>query len=681
MPPPDNSILIAALTPYFLERGPLWFREHRAEIEQKARRDEWWREHTAFLAPGERVPFSPFLRKIADMGYAKVGMVEHPGEFAARGGIMDVFPINREAPLRIEFSGNTIVRIIPLPTAEGAKPLRIPKAKGADEYESLWLAGLKPGDFVVHIDHGIGIFRGMIAKDENPSTKPQIPNKSQIKDSKSKNDLESGHWNLEFFALEYAPARKGGAPDRLLVPRDQAKRIARYVGFEEPTIHRLGGTAWETTKRKAREEARKFAEELIAIYRSRAAARRPPHPAFPEIDKALAASFPYEDTPDQARALAEIHEDLSRERPMDRLLLGDVGFGKTEVALRATVRVAYGGKQAALLVPTTVLADQHLATIRERIRDLPLAVASLTRLTPKREVKREIERIENGDTDIVIGTHRLLSRDVVFRDLGLVIIDEEQRFGVRQKEALKKLRASVDILSLSATPIPRTLSLTLAKFRDLSTICEAPHGRLPIKTFILPFSAPIVAEAIAAERRRNGQVFYLWNRIENIELIRRKLEKLARGARVAVLHGSMKDTELIRAMRAFREGNVDILLATTIIENGLDLPNANTIIIANAARLGLAEAYQIRGRVGRSNEQAYAYLLYPARSLTEKARMRLEALREAEELGAGFRIAMKDLEIRGAGNVLGREQSGAMNRVGLNLYASLLAEAVEEWER
>ncbi|OHA09581.1 MAG: hypothetical protein A3A44_03195 [Candidatus Sungbacteria bacterium RIFCSPLOWO2_01_FULL_60_25] len=677
----SEPILIAGVTPYFLERGHLWFREHAAEIERKSRQDEWWRSHTAFLAPDHRIPFSPLLRRIVDMGYTKVSMVKHPGEFATRGGIVDIFPINREAPLRIEFDGNTVIRVIPLPAEAEAKAFRIPKAKGADEYETMWLAGLKPGDYVVHIDHGIGIFRGMAAEDETPNHKSQIPNKSEREKSKLKNDLEFGAWNLEFYVLEYAPPRAGGAPDRLLVPRTQAKRIARYVGFDEPTIHRLGGTAWETTKRKAREDARKFAEELIAIYRSRAAAARPPHPAFPEIDDALAASFPYEDTPDQTRALAEIHGDLSRERPMDRLLLGDVGFGKTEVALRAAVRVAYGGKQVALLVPTTVLADQHLATIRERVRDLPLAVAALTRLTPKREVKREIEKIRDGGIDIVIGTHRMLSHDIEWKNLGLVIIDEEQRFGVRHKEALKKLRANVDILSLSATPIPRTLSLALAKFRDLSLIREAPHGRLPIKTFVLPFSAPLVAEAIAAERRRKGQIFYLWNRIENIELIRRKLERIAPGARIAVLHGRMREAELIRAMRQFREGAIDILLATTIIENGLDLPNANTIIVANAARLGLAQAYQIRGRVGRSNEQAYAYLLYPAHSLTEKAKMRLDTLREAEELGAGFQIAMKDLEIRGAGNVLGREQSGAMNKVGLNLYASLLNEAIEEFER
>ncbi len=385
---------------------------------------------------------------------------------------------------------------------------------------------------------------------------------------------------------------------------------------------------------------------------------------------------------------------------MDRLLLGDVGFGKTELAIRAACRVAYSGKQVSLLAPTTILADQHLATFHERLKGLPIEVGGLTRLTPKREVPKIIEKMKKGETDIIIGTHRLLSRDIVFRDLGLVIVDEEQRFGVRHKEHFKQLRAEVDpvrgktplasaapaarasngvdILSLSATPIPRTLSLALAKFRDISIIQTPPAGRLPIHTSVLPFSKAIAREAIAAELKRHGQIFYLWNRIENIEAMRRDIERLAPQATVAILHGRMRERELIRAMHEFRSGNIDILLATTIIENGLDLPSVNTLIVANAARLGLSQAYQIRGRIGRGDKPAYAYFLYPARSLTEKGKLRLKALREAEGLGAGFQIALKDLEIRGAGNVLGRQQSGTMNKVGLNLYAQLLGEALEE---
>ena len=640
-----NSMLIAGITPYFLERGGLWFQEHFEDIRKKARREEWWRGHTMFLEPGARNQFSPFLRKLSDMGYVKISRVEHRGEFAVRGGIADVFPINFDHPIRIEFSGNTIATISPLLLQAEAKPLKLPAAKDASGHERLWLSGLRTRDYLVHIDHGIGIFRGM-------------------EDS--------------YYALEYAPPRKGGRPDRLLVPRFQARKLSRYIGFETPTIHRLGGTSWEITKRRAKEDAKKFAEELIVIFEGRARATRHSYPPHPEIERHLAHSFSFEETPDQMQALHEIHDDLSGEKPMDRLLLGDVGFGKTELAIRAAGRVAYAGKQAALLCPTTILADQHFATFRERLKELPIKIAMLSRLTPKEKAKKEIEKLRNGETDIVIGTHRLLSQDILWHDLGLVIGDEEQRFGVRQKEKFKQLRSGVDILSLSATPIPRTLSLALAKFRDISIIQTPPPGRIPIQTFVLPFSQKIVAEAIAAERKRHGQIFYLWNRIENTEAVRRELQVLSPGIRMAILHGRMRETEIIRVMHEFREGKIDLLLATTIIENGLDLPDVNTLIVANAAKLGLAQAHQIRGRIGRGDNPAYAYFLYPTHSLTEKGQLRLHALKEAEGLGTGFQIALKDLEIRGAGNILGRQQSGTMNKVGLNLYAQLLGEAIEE---
>src|SRR3989338_10291074 len=393
-----SSILITGITPYFLERGVLWFEEHLAEIKKKAREDPWWRTHTIFLEAGGRLPHSPFLRKISDMGYVKVGAAEHCGEFAVRGGVVDVFPINRATPLRIEFKGNTIEGISEFVVAVEAKPAKIALPADPTEYERLWLAGLKSGDYLVHLDHGIGTFRG---------------------------------FEKNYYILEYAPARSGGMPDRLLVPRDRAKKISRYVGFETPTVHRLGGTVWATTKRKAREEAKKLAEELLAVFKKRARATRPPYPRHPEVERELAESFDFVETEDQSRAIEEINADLDRERPMDRLLLGDVGFGKTEVAIRAAARVAYAGAQVALLVPTTVLADQNVATFRERLKNLPLTVAQLTRLTPKRDIKREIEKLKTGQIDIVIGTHRLLSRDIQFKDLGLVIIDEEQRFGVR----------------------------------------------------------------------------------------------------------------------------------------------------------------------------------------------------------------------------------------------------------
>ena len=640
---PTHAI-IAAVTPYFLERGALWFRENRENVLRQARRDPWWREHTLFTEEGATVPYSPFLRKLADLGYVKVGAVGRHGEFAARGGIVDVFPINLDHPVRIEFSGNTVERVIALAPPEKSKPPKVAEPKTASEYERLWLAQLRPGDYLVQVDHGIGIFRG---------------------------------FRGDYYVLEYAPPRAGGMPDRLLVPRRQAKKLSRYIGFETPAVHRLGGTAWEHTKRKAREDARAFAEELIAVFRARGRARRAAYLDDAEADRALADSFAYEETADQKRALAEIHEDLSSDRPMDRLLLGDVGFGKTEVAVRTAARVAMNGKQVAVLAPTTILADQHAATFGERLRGLPLEVSALTRLTPKKETRHIIADIAAGRADIIIGTHRLLSKDVAWRDLGLVIVDEEQRFGVRQKESFKGMRSAVDVLSLSATPIPRTLSLALAKFRDVSMIQEPPAGRLPIQTFVLPYAERIAAEAIRTERARGGQVFYLWNRIENIDSVRRDIMRIAPGARITVLHGRMPEAALSRTMRDFRAGGVDVLLATTIIENGLDLPSVNTLIVANAARLGLTEAHQIRGRIGRGDRPAFAYFLYPPRAMTEKGKLRLQALSEAG-IGGGLQVALRDLEIRGAGNVLGRQQSGAVNRVGLNLYAELLGEALEE---
>ena len=691
-----NTILIAGITPYFLERGVLpvpkqaaeggfgsgWFEENFEAIRKKAKTDPWWRDHTLFLEPGARVPFSPFLRKLSDMGYVKVGTIENHGEFATRGGIVDVFPINLDQPIRIEFSGNTVAGIHPVPIAARPKPAKVPTPKDASEYERLWLSGLRLGDYLVHLDHGIGIFRGYTDQvGENDETDEIVRERSDSPFSSSpaaSGAIHRAKQLIGFYALEYAAPRKGGMPDRLLVPRSQSKKLSRYVGFETPAIHRLGGTAWEGTVRKAKEEARKFAQELIELYSRRATASRQPYPRHAEIERHLAHSFPYDETEDQKRAILEIHEDLSTERPMDRLLLGDVGFGKTEVAIRASARAAYSGKQVALLAPTTILADQHYSTFRERLNGLPLEVAMLSRLTPKREAQRIADAIRDGTVDIVIGTHRVLSHDIQWRDLGLAIIDEEQRFGVRHKEKFKQLRHGIDILSLSATPIPRTLSLALAKFRDISLIQEPPAGRLPIQTFVLPYSERIAAEAINAERKRGGQVFYLWNRIENIEAVRRDIERLAPRERVAILHGRMRETELIRTMHEFRKGTIDILLATTIIENGLDLPSVNTLIVANASRLGLSQAYQIRGRIGRGDKPAYAYFLYPTRSLTEKGKLRLKALKEAEGLGAGFQIALKDLEIRGAGNVLGKQQSGTMNKVGLNLYAQLLNEALEE---
>jgi len=396
-----------------------------------------------------------------------------------------------------------------------------------------------------------------------------------------------------------------------------------------------------------------------------------------EIDFRIASSFRYEETPDQIEAIEEIKKDLEKEKPMDRLLCGDVGFGKTEVALRAMIKVVKSEYQAAMICPTTILANQHFQNFKQRLKNLPIKVAMLSRLQSKKEQKEIIQKLGTGEIDIVVGTHRLLSKDVSFKNLGLLIIDDEQRFGVRQKEKLKKMRASLDILSLSATPIPRTLYLSLSSLRNISLIQTPPVGRLPIKTFILPFKEKLIKEAIENEIKRGGQVYYLHNRVETIKGAKLLLEKLVPAAKIGIAHGRLKERELVKVMEDFQNKKIDVLVATTIIENGLDLPNVNTLIVADATRLGISQAYQIRGRIGRSHIQAFSYFLYGSH-LTGKTKMRLDALKEAEELGSGYKIALKDLEIRGAGNILGKEQSGNINKVGLNLYCQILSEAVDK---
>jgi transcription-repair coupling factor (superfamily II helicase) len=391
----------------------------------------------------------------------------------------------------------------------------------------------------------------------------------------------------------------------------------------------------------------------------------------------LASSFPYEETPDQIEVLKEIKEDLEKEGAMDRILCGDVGFGKTEVALRIMIKAVKSGYQAVMICPTTILANQHFQGFKKRLKNLPIKIAILSRLQSKKEQKKIINDLKKGEIDILIGTHRILSKDVLFKNLGLLVIDDEQKFGVKQKEKLKKIKASLDVLSLSATPIPRTLHLALSSLRDISLIQTPPLSRLPIKTFILPFSEKVIKKAIKNETSRGGQVYYLHNRVETIVTSKKFLEKILSKIKLGIVHGKLKEKELVLVMNEFQQKKINVLVATTIIENGLDLPNVNTLIVADATRLGLSQAYQIRGRVGRSHVQAFAYFLY-GDHLSERAEIRLDTLKKAEELGSGYRIALRDLEMRGAGNILGREQSGHINRVGLNLYCQILSEAIEK---
>jgi transcription-repair coupling factor (superfamily II helicase) len=489
------------------------------------------------------------------------------------------------------------------------------------------------------------------------------------------NQIVRSSASIKYYLLEYAQN------DKLYVPVGLERKLSRYIGFQKPKISRLSSPIWEKTRKKIKEEAEKLAKDLLAIYSQREIATRPLYSPDTEIDSQITTTFPYEETPDQIQAIEEIKKDLEKsEKPLDRIVCGDVGFGKTEVALRTMVKAVNSGFQAAMICPTTILASQHFQTFKKRLGKLPIKVDLLSRLQSKKEQKEIIKKTKEGQTDIVIGTHRVLSNDIEFKNLGLLVIDDEQRFGVRQKEKLKKLRTSLDVLSLSATPIPRTLYLALSSLKNISVIQTPPPYRLPIKTSIQPWSEKIIKKAISKEISRQGQVYYLHNRVETIENARKLLENLIPKAKIGVVHGRLNEKELVRVMSDFQNKKIDVLVATTIIENGLDLPNVNTLIVADATRLGLSQAYQIRGRIGRSHHQSFAYFLYGGH-LTDLANQRLKALKEAEELGSGYKIAIKDLEIRGAGNILGKEQSGNINQVGLNLYCQMLSDAIDKMKK
>jgi transcription-repair coupling factor (superfamily II helicase) len=510
------------------------------------------------------------------------------------------------------------------------------------------LERLDEGDLVVHIDHGVARYERMLRRGSEGEER-------------------------DYLELSFA----GG--DRIFVPVEQIARVTRYAGGERPQLSKLGGTEWLRAKQRVRKAVADLADDLLALYAARARAQGHAFGDDTPWQQELEASFPYEETIDQLRAAAEVKADMELGRPMDRLVVGDVGYGKTEVALRAAFKATQDGKQVAVLVPTTVLAAQHHTTFSQRFASFPLEVRLLSRFVSQKEQAATLAGLRDGTVDLVIGTHRLLSKDIEFKDLGLVVVDEEQRFGVAAKERLKQLRREVDVLTLSATPIPRTLNLAMAGIRDLSVIETPPEDRLPIQTRVAEASAGLVRDAIARELDRGGQVFYVHNRVETIEAQAEQLRRLLPDARFVVGHGQMAEGALEKVMIAFAQGEADVLVCTTIIESGLDIPNANTIIIDRADTLGLAQLYQLRGRVGRSARRAYAYLLYRRRErLSDEARKRLQAIFNASELGAGFQIALSDLEIRGAGNILGGEQSGHMAAVGFDLYSRMLAEAVEE---
>jgi len=513
----------------------------------------------------------------------------------------------------------------------------------------LAFSDLRVGDYVVHEDHGVARFAGFETR-------------------------EIGGVTRDYLYLEY----KG--EDRVYVPTEQLAKLSRYVGAGgAPTLSALGGKRWQNMKARARKAAGALAGELLNLYAERRARKGHTFPPDGEWQIEMEAAFPYRATADQLEAIEAVKGDMESERPMDRLVCGDVGFGKTEVALRAAVKAASDGKQVMVLVPTTILAQQHFGTFRERLADLPFRVEGVSRLRPATETKAVLKDFAAGQVDILIGTHRLLSRDVRAKDLGLVVVDEEQRFGVKQKELLRQLKLKVDVLALSATPIPRTLQMSLAGLRDISVIETPPEGRRPVRTYVGPYDEDLVRKAIEREVERSGQAFVLHNRIDSLPETTERLRGLIPGARFTEAHGQMEEKTLEDTMLSFLRGDADCLVTTTIIESGLDIPTANTLIVERADQLGLSQAYQIRGRVGRSRERAFAYLLYPsAEALSEEAAARLSTLADHTELGSGFRIAMRDLDIRGAGNLLGDEQSGHVAAVGFELYCQMIDEAVAE---
>ncbi|WP_328970098.1 transcription-repair coupling factor [Streptomyces sp. NBC_00239] len=514
---------------------------------------------------------------------------------------------------------------------------------------------LEVGDYIVHEQHGVGRYIEMVQRTVQGATR-------------------------EYLLVEYAPAKRGQPGDRLYIPTDQLEQVTKYVGGEAPTLHRLGGADWTKTKARAKKAVKEIAADLIKLYSARMAA--PGHTFGPDTpwQRELEDAFPYAETPDQLTTIAEVKEDMEKSVPMDRLICGDVGYGKTEIAVRAAFKAVQDGKQVAVLVPTTLLVQQHFGTFSERYSQFPVVTRALSRFQSDTESKATLEGLKEGSVDIVIGTHRLFSQETKFKDLGLVIVDEEQRFGVEHKEQLKKLRANVDVLTMSATPIPRTLEMAVTGIREMSTITTPPEERHPVLTFVGPYEEKQIGAAIRRELLREGQCFYIHNRVESIDRAAAKLREIVPEARIATAHGQMSEQALEQVVVDFWEKKFDVLVSTTIVESGIDISNANTLIVERGDNFGLSQLHQLRGRVGRGRDRGYAYFLYPPeKPLTETAHERLATIAQHTEMGAGMYVAMKDLEIRGAGNLLGGEQSGHIAGVGFDLYIRMVGEAVADY--
>lgn len=627
--------------------------------------------HVRKLKVGESLCAETFLEFLPTIHYRRTDFVTRPGEFSVRGGIFDVYPVTYKAPIRIEIERDTISSIRDFSPADGKslasfdELFLIPVSQAFERrlelsrkrYESFdpltEIRDLRPGDIVVHIKYGIGRYLGG-------------------------KTLQTHGVKKRHLAIEYA--------DREIIYLDPKEPLDRYIGGggKAPKLTKLHGKEWERIKDKTRRIVSDIAAELIEIQAKREIRKGISFPKDHPWQKQFEAEFPFEDTPDQKSASEDVKKDMESEKPMDRLIAGDVGYGKTEVAMRAAFKAVTGGYQAAVLVPTTVLAEQHYLVFKQRMKSFPLTVEVLSRFRSKKEQSGIVQAAKNGTVDILIGTHRLLSKDIQFKNLGLMIIDEEQRFGVRHKEKLKQMREVLDVLTLTATPIPRTLYLSLVGVRDMSVINTPPKNRLPIETAVLEYDDHRVREAFEREMMRGGQLYFVHNRVQSIEKMHEHLKKLMPHVKFSVAHGQISAQELEAAMEEFVQKKTDCLIASSIIESGIDIPNVNTIIVNRADRFGLSDLYQLRGRVGRfsSQRQAYAYFMVPPNwVLSQNAEKRLDAIERFTELGSGFKIALEDLEIRGAGNLLGREQSGFIHAVGFDLYCRMLEKAIRELGR
>jgi len=615
---------------------------------------------------GQKIDPEEIYKSFTELGYSRVKAITEEGDFSVKGENIFVFPATFEFPIRIELYENKV---------EGVKTIDIISYRTVSEHEMCIILPIKgmlrkkryrpvrkkkitdpidafvdiePGDYVVHVDYGIGRYLGL----ERIKTKEGF---------------------LDHLVIEYKDN------DKLYVPFDDLDKVQKYISFHRrsPKIYKMGSKVWSHAKERAKNSASRVAYDILEMQAKRNSLKGFAYSNDTDWQKALEESFPYKETKDQTKTSLEMKCDMESTRPMDRLLTGDVGYGKTEVALRGAFKVVMDNKQVAILVPTTILAEQHYMTFKSRMKDFPVNVEMLSRFKTKREQKRILADLKDGRVDIVIGTHRLLSKDVRFKDLGLVVIDEEQRFGVKHKERLKCFRLVVDVLTLTATPIPRTLYLALMGGRDISTIDTPPLERQPVKTHVAQIDDALIQSAIKTEIKRKGQVYFLHNRINGIEKIASKLKKMFPKLAISIAHGRMSEKELESTMKNFIEGRIEVLVCTSIIESGIDIPNANTIIINNADIFGLADLYQLRGRVGRFNRKAYCYLLVKnLGTLTGDVQRRLFTIKKYQELGSGFKIAMQDLEMRGTGNLLGVEQHGFIDNIGFDLYCRLLRDAI-----